>query len=317
MTKRDVAVVVPTHNRPELLLRCVQTVVQQEPPPSEVVVVDDGSAVPADTALAGLDAPACVAPRVIRHGRARGPAQARNVGWRATTADYIAFTDDDCTAAPGWLGALRSAAAPDRVVVGRTAPDPTEGPIRSPLERSMRVDAEDGRFSTCNILYPRTLLEALDGFDDSFGMPYGEDTDLGQRALDLGARAVYAADAVILHAVHRMGLRATLRERRRVGEMAGLMRRHPRLRRSAGHEGLWLTRDHRLAVLAVAGLAAVPLTPAGLGFAGRWGEVAATERIQEWPGSPRWRTLALLALLDAAEVVACLQGSVRHRSLLL
>ncbi|HVI38471.1 MAG TPA: glycosyltransferase, partial [Gaiellales bacterium] len=41
-------------------------------------------------------------------GRGAGPAAARNRGWNASDADWIAFLDDDTELTPAWLEQLES-----------------------------------------------------------------------------------------------------------------------------------------------------------------------------------------------------------------
>ncbi len=43
---------------------------------------------------------------LVRHDRPRGPAAARNAGWRRASTALIAFVDADCEPPPGWLEAL-------------------------------------------------------------------------------------------------------------------------------------------------------------------------------------------------------------------
>lgn len=316
MTRPTVAVVVPTRDRPRLLVRCLKALAEQRHPPDEVVVVDDASRVDVTEVVAravdGGDLPV----RYVRRLRPGGPARARNDGWPRTTATHVAFTDDDCRPDPGWLAALVAHAAERRIVVGRVEPDPLDGPVRTPLDRTMRVDRDDGRYSTCNVMYPRTVLEDLGGFDGGFER-YGEDTDLGRRARAAGVEAIFVPEALVFHAVHRLGLRHFVVDRARVGETARLRRRHPLPDVPLGREGIWVNRDHRNTALAVAGLAAVPLTPAGLAFVARWLEVALGERIVAWPMSKSSTTLAVLALGDLVELTVCSVGAVRHRTLLL
>jgi len=39
----DISVIIPTHNRAELLPRALDSVLEQTLPPNEIIVVDDGS----------------------------------------------------------------------------------------------------------------------------------------------------------------------------------------------------------------------------------------------------------------------------------
>ena len=314
-TDPTVAVVIATHNRPELLRRCLVAIVSQNRPPDELIVVDDAS----DPAVVAGNLGVAGALRgftLVRSETAGGPARARNRGWPRAQTDYVAFTDDDCRPTPGWLAGLMSAAAPRHMVVGRVRPDPQDGAPTSVLDRSMLVDSDDGRFSTCNVLYPRALLEELGGFDTGIDL-YGEDTDLGQRALAAGATSSFAADALVDHAVHHLTLRNAVRDRLRLREVPQLVRRHPHLRYStcSGH---FVRDSHRSLLLGLAGLGVLPLGRFGLRSSRRWIDDA-TDRVppEVRRGRRRSQQLMLLAALDAVEVVACLRGSVQSRTLML
>jgi histidinol-phosphate phosphatase family protein len=150
-----------------------------------IVVVDDrrGDGEP-------LALPAAV--RVIP-GPARGPAAARNAGWRACRADWIAFLDDDVVPAPRWLEQLAAdlaAAEPDVAgVQGRiVVPLPAD---RRPTdwERSTR-GLETARWATADLAYRRSALVAAGGFDERFPRAYREDADLGLRLTRAGHRIV-------------------------------------------------------------------------------------------------------------------------------
>ncbi len=88
-----VSVVVPTHNRPVLLLETLDSLRSQTLADWEAVVVDDGSDPPVDFALLRNRYGAQV--HGVRHERARGLAAARNSGATASTAPIITFLDDD------------------------------------------------------------------------------------------------------------------------------------------------------------------------------------------------------------------------------
>ncbi|MCC2642082.1 MAG: hypothetical protein K0S45_2495, partial [Nitrospira sp.] len=101
-----ISVVIPTYKRPALLRRCLLALCAQTMNPRrfEIIVVDDA---PTDDTKKTV---ACIAAAVpwpaisyIAAVGPRGPAAARNRGWRAARADLIAFTDDDCVPLRNWL----------------------------------------------------------------------------------------------------------------------------------------------------------------------------------------------------------------------
>jgi glycosyltransferase involved in cell wall biosynthesis len=85
-------VVVPTHNRPELLARTVQRILDQRYPGRiEVLVVFDRQA----PAPPKVDVPQGRELRLLTNDRTPGPAGAYNVGALAGTGTYFALCDDD------------------------------------------------------------------------------------------------------------------------------------------------------------------------------------------------------------------------------
>lgn len=97
-----VSVVVPTHDRRELLLEALGSVAEQTVLDLECLVCDDGSAdgtAEAVAAFARRDGRfrLLALPRIGRHGAVR------NHGVRAARADVVAFLDDDDLLLPGTL----------------------------------------------------------------------------------------------------------------------------------------------------------------------------------------------------------------------
>jgi len=91
------SIIIPTHNRPHLLPRAVESA-RAAGTDVEIIVVDDASV--DDTAsvcreLAGI--------KYIRVERNQGVAGARNIGIMASSAEFIAFLDDDDLRLPGSL----------------------------------------------------------------------------------------------------------------------------------------------------------------------------------------------------------------------
>jgi GT2 family glycosyltransferase len=307
----DVSVVVATRDRASRLAELLASLRAQTLPRErfEVVVVDDGSRDGTAALLAGSDGL-----RVVTRRSGGGPAAARNEGWRVARAPLVAFTDDDCVAAPDWLSSLLdvASAAPGAVVQGRTAPRPDERDRLGPFSRSLWVEGGP-YYQTCNIAYPRDLLERLGGFDaDAF--PFvGEDTDLAWRAIEAGAPVVYAPDAVVNHAVVVLGPVGALRFAFRWSDSIRLFARHPALRGPHLTKRVFWKGSHYLLARALLTL----LLPRRLWPLAVWLWLPYALHVVE-RGRVEGGGVALapwFALHDLVEMAAVARGAVRYRVL--
>jgi glycosyltransferase involved in cell wall biosynthesis len=178
----DVSIVVPTCGRPTLQRLLDALVAGSQPLPRAVLVVDDRRQPGTPLAFA---APLGLADRLdVLRGPGRGPAAARNVGWRAARTPWVAFLDDDVVPRPDWLTGLREdLAGLDERVAG------VQGALVVPLPSGRRpTDWErnvaglaDARWATADMAYRRSALERVGGFDERFERPYREDADLALR----------------------------------------------------------------------------------------------------------------------------------------
>jgi GT2 family glycosyltransferase len=141
------------------------------------------------------------------HGR--GVNAARNAGVRATTAELVAFLDDDKCAPPGWLHAVRDGAAryPDAEAFG--------GPIRARFEgrtpsscghekapiTTLDLGERDTEAPTvwgANMAVRRSAFNRIGPFDEAVGVGRDEeDWLLALRAA--GGTIVYLAKAGVDH----------------------------------------------------------------------------------------------------------------------
>jgi glycosyltransferase involved in cell wall biosynthesis len=314
-----VSVVVATRNRAERLRNLLAGLRSQtlDPGEFEVVVVDDASDDGTPGYLAGPGAEGALRLERLTLERNMGRAAARERGWRTARAPLVAFIDDDCVPDPRWLEAALDAhgRTPGAILQGRTEPISAEvaaaGSLRRPFTRTIRVESLDPGFQTCNIFYPRELLERIDGFDtDAFGLVHGgEDSDLAWRAIATGARAAFVEDALVAHAVNWQGPLGKLRFAS--GWELKAYARHPGLRRAHFTHLVFWKRSHYLLVRAL--LAAA--LPRRLRFLAPWlvvpylRDLIARGRVEGGGPllAPYW------VLHDLVELVTVARAAIRHR----
>ena len=198
----EVSVVIPTFNRCDDLRRLLESLWQQTLPHSrfEVIVVSDGST------DGTAEMVRCLQSRswslTLLEQRNRGPAAARNAGARRARSGYIAFTDDDCMAAPDWLHQILAAFRRTDAVglQGRTT---TDRETRTPLTHEIEVLRPwTSTVPTCNAAFVRSTFEKAGGFDEAFPFAHNEDADLAWRVEDLGVIA-YVPEVHVIHPPRR------------------------------------------------------------------------------------------------------------------
>ena len=250
------AVVVPTLGRPSLAALLDSLAAQEGPMPQEVVVVDDR---PEPGPLLDDRSSWPFPLRVVR-GWGRGPAAARNLGWRLTSTPWVAFLDDDVVLPAGWartLGVDLEMAAPDEAG--------SQGRIRVPLPMHRRptdwerstAGLESARWATADMAYRRAALLAVDGFDERFPRAYREDADLALRVQRAGWRLAMGLREV-QHPVRPAGPAVSVRVQRGNADDALMRRLHGPQWRTQAETGRGMFRRHAAASagLALAALAA-------------------------------------------------------------
>jgi GT2 family glycosyltransferase len=208
------SIVIPTHQRFDLLQACLRGVVRHAPAGSEIVVVDDAS----PGAVASRVAESFTGVRVVRLERRRGFAVAANTGINASQGEMIEMLNDDTEVQPGWadtalcwfenpdIGAVAPLvlswpagdlidSAGDRYYLGGIAGKRGHG---LPLSDAYRRPAPVFGASAAAGFYRRAALERAGLFPEHFGS-YFEDVDLAFRLQRLGYRAMFEPASVVLH----------------------------------------------------------------------------------------------------------------------
>jgi GT2 family glycosyltransferase len=182
-----------------------------------------------------------------------------------------------------------------------------------PFARTMAVDRLGPFYPTCNIFYPRELLERLGGFDETFTAPGGEDTDLAWRALEAGVETVFAERALVRHAVEDLGPAGHLRVALRWAD-AMAMFRHPGLREEVLFRGIFWKPSHELLVQTVAGALLARRFPPALLLAIPYLRHLRS-RCWEWDAPNP--LAAYFVLHDLLETYTTVRGAIRHRVLVI
>ena len=235
MNHPRISVVIPTYKRPQLLLRCLTAVLTQriEPDAYEVIVVDDGHDDATRELVESLreGAPLAAELRYLRPPTGRGPAVARNVGWRAARGALVAFTDDDTVPARDWLaeGEKVMRAHPDWVAMcGRVSV-----PIRGETTDHARMTAglATAEFVTANAFVRHWALEQVNGFDERFARAWREDSDLQFRLMQQVGHVGRSSRAEVVHPVRPAPWGLSLSQQKNTFYDALLYKKHPRLYR--------------------------------------------------------------------------------------
>lgn len=314
MTPR-VSVVVPTHGRAERLPALLEALEAQTVPFEEyqVVIVQDGGEDDTESVVSRFAQRSAMDIRFARLPENRGPAWARNHGWRSARTAIFAFTDDDTRPAPHWLEAGIRALEKSHsigIVQGRTVPDPSAQ--RGWWSATRQVEALSWLFEGCNLFVRRAALEQSGGFDEGFGY-HAEDTAFGWEVVDRGWDVAYEHDALVIHDVTEPPFRWHLERGLAEGRLVEVAVRHPAMRRKSFWRP-WAFRRRN---------AAFAMALGALLLSSRWRAalVLALPYVAERPPRSFSRAgaelLAKQVALDAAVFAGMTSASIRHRTLVL
>ena len=236
MQKPEIAVVIASHNR-ALRLRWLLNSLEDQSLDRhrfEVIVAHDSDD---DGATAKLLAEHPINATAIRHEPQNPtstppPSSATPPGARPRRPSSPSPTT---TAAPRRPGSSRRSTPrrehPGAVIQGMTLPDPDEeSNEHGAFPRTQHIVPPVPWAQACNIVYPRELLEELNGFVEDPPLAAGEDFELAFRARQTGAPYVGARDALTWHAVYDDGLREHLKGLNRWGDLAWHLKKHPEAR---------------------------------------------------------------------------------------
>jgi GT2 family glycosyltransferase len=204
-------VVIPTRDRVDHLLPTLDALAAQSEPVA-VVVVDQSEAV--DRRLQARAGEGTHLRVLTDPGR--GLSRARNAGWHAVHARWIAFLDDDCSPEPDWAAQLLDAISrhPDVAAISGHVAD-VDAPSDDYLPVTPFHVQRDALLSGARVppwhigmgvfmALRRDVIERLGGWDERLGagtapFPSSEDMDFNYRLLRSGERAYVSAEIRLRH----------------------------------------------------------------------------------------------------------------------
>jgi glycosyltransferase involved in cell wall biosynthesis len=195
-------VVVCTRDRPELLGLTLEALAAQDDQRFELLIVNQGE--PIEPALLERGPGLAPARLIVDHGR--GLSRARNLAWRQSDADWLAFVDDDCELADDWISTFKRVACEHRqccLISGSVSPvGAPAGPYLatarfSVAEEHTRRGAWRRPLSIGHgacMAVRREAIAALGGWDERLGtgsprFPGAEDEEFNYRLLRGGGIA--------------------------------------------------------------------------------------------------------------------------------
>ncbi|WP_225206448.1 glycosyltransferase family 2 protein [Novosphingobium huizhouense] len=246
MADPAISIVVPSHNRRDLLAALFAALAAQAPgtPAFEVIVVADGCR---DDTVAWLGAQREDFVHRVIETPGRGPAFARNRGAELARGAILLFLDDDVMPSPGLVSAHAAMHRREAgtAVIGPYPPWPHPGEdifrarIRASwLEHFAALRRPGHRFGfrdllTGNLSIARSLWREMGGLDEAFARAR-EDHELGVRLIREGVPIRYCDEAFAWHHEHlTSSLRRAFQRASDEGRSDALLAlKHPHLRRS-------------------------------------------------------------------------------------
>ncbi|MDR3639211.1 MAG: glycosyltransferase [Isosphaeraceae bacterium] len=259
-----ITLVIPGRNAARVVRHCLDAVVPllERGELAEIIFVDDASTDETATIVAQY-------PITCLKGQGHGPGAARNLGWREARSPLVWFIDSDCVAEPDALSRLRNHLGEERVAAvggsyGNMRPDSLLACLihEEIVERHRRMRPEVNFLATFNVLYRRSALEELGGFDERFRL--AQDAELAFRVQEAGYRLRFEAGSRVGH-FHPTRLLAYLKTQARQGYYRLLLyQRHPGRARGDDYSGLIDYAQPPLALFLMTSIALVPLGAPGL-----------------------------------------------------
>ena len=299
-----VSLVIPGRNCAGTVRQCLDAVVplMERTRLAEIIFVDDGST--DDTAKIVAEFP-------VKYvaGTGKGPAAARNIGWREAEHPLVWFVDSDCVAEPDALDLLLPHFDNSNVggvsgSYGIMNPESLLACLvhEEIVERHRAMPQRVDFLATFNVVYRREILAQVHGLDERFLK--GQDAELSWRVMAAGYELRFVLGSRVKH-YHPARWRSYLHTQRDQGYWRVWL--HLSHRGHAGGDSYSSVVDHAQPPLAVLAIATSPLlllgklawVPAGVVALLLAAQAPMTTRLVKRLRRPRYVLFAAMSFLRA------------------
>jgi len=196
-----VSVVVPVYNSAKTLSKTIEALMSQNflEDNFEILIADDGS----------TDSTAEIVKRYpvkYLHQDNKGPAAARNLGWKFSSGNIVCFTDSDCIPEKDWISKIIKAYTSEQIVGVGGSYDivNSESLLASCIheeivQRHLKMPKEVNYLGAFNVSYRRSILEEVGGFNESYSDASGEDNDIAYRVVKKGYTLIFDKNIKVGH----------------------------------------------------------------------------------------------------------------------
>jgi GT2 family glycosyltransferase len=197
-----ISVVVSVHNGEGSIRDCLGALLSQDyRGRKEIIVVDDGS-----TDRTAAEVRKFRKVKLVSQTH-KGPAAARNLGIRHAAGEIILFTDHDCVPERGWIREMLKPFRNPNVMGVQGAYKTRQKEL---VARFVQMEIEDRYermkkwqtvdfIGTYSAAYRSCVFQKFGGFDESFPLASGEDSELSFRLSKKGCKMVFNPKAIVYH----------------------------------------------------------------------------------------------------------------------
>ena len=180
---KGASIIVATYNRTSFLKQVINALLNQRTKYKyEIIIINDGSTDNTKEVLNNYTKNHKI--KIINLKKNRGPAVARNIGFKTARYPVAIVMDDDCIADKNWLDNMFKPFSSKKVGISS--------------HYYVKINGQK-IFGGTSTAYLKKAVETVGYFDQRFRFPIWEDADLVFRIMDAGYKVAYAKGAKFNH----------------------------------------------------------------------------------------------------------------------